>query len=249
MSNKDDIRQRYDNFADSLNRKPENLKDYCINVSPVMKYFRQRKVETALELGMYRKGDRLLEVGSNVGQYTTLLAERGFPMVGIDLSAKVIATARNIAKMRGLRNVEYFPMDAEDLSGFKDGTFAGVVSFSTLRYVPDLRKALREIRRVTKPSGTVVLDFPNKHCPWFALLKNKFGVENHIHDHFYSSGELMELFKEAGFKDVNTKKIMFTHYTFNPKFLNLYKMIDRIGENMLFLKEMAAIVLCKGVKR
>jgi len=57
------------------------------------------------------------------------------------------------------------------------------------------------------------------------------------------------LFKEAGFKDMRTKKIMFTHYTFNPNFLNLYKALDRIGENIFFVKEMAAIVFCKGVKR
>jgi len=249
MSEKDDVKQRYDGFADSLIQHTKNIKDYCTDVSPVMKYFRQRKIETALELGGFKKGTRILEVGSNVGQYTTLLAEKGFQMVGIDLSDKIIDIARKIANMRGLGNIEYFTMDAEDLSAFKDDTFTGVVSFSTLRYVPDLKKALKEIYRVTKPGGTVALDFPNKHCPWFSLLKNRFGVENHIHDHFYSAEELISLFKEAGFTDISTKKIMFTHYTFNSKFLNLYKALDWIGENIIFIKEMAAIVFCKGVKR
>lgn len=249
MSEKDDLKKRYDGFADSLVQNVKNIKDYCTDVTPAMKYFRKRKVETAIELGQYKKGDRILEVGSNVGQYTTLLAERGFQMTGVDLSEKVVELGRKIASLRELGNIEYFQMDAEDLSGFKDEAFDGVVSFSTLRYVSNIKKALKEIYRITKTGGTVALDFPNKHCPWFRLLKNKFGVENHINDHFYSAKELSSLFKEAGFSDISTKKIMFTHYGFPSNFINLYKAVDKIGERTPLIKEMAAIVFCKGVKR
>ena len=249
MSEKDDVKQRYDSTIEQRYGDPGNIKDPRVDISPVMRYFRQRKIETALRLGGYKEGEKVLEIGSNIGQYTTLLAERGISMVGIDLSDKAVEVARKIAKMLNFGNVDYFPMDAEDLAYFKDGTFSGVVSFSTWRYVPDLKKALKEIYRVTKPGGTIVLDFPNKHCPWFTLLKNRFGVENHIHDHFYSAKELASLFKETGFTDIATEKIMFTHYTFSPRFLDLYKALDRICENTFFIKEMAAIVLCKGVKR
>ena len=145
-------------------------------------------------------------------------------------------------------NIDYFQADVEDLSLFEDEIFDGVVSFSTLRYVLDLKKALKEIYRVTKKNGAVVLDFPNKYCPWFTLLKNKFGVENHIYDHFFSANELISLFKETGFCNIDTKKIMFTHYTFKPEFLAFYKIIDLIGEHTIFIKELAAIIMCKGIK-
>ena len=175
-------------------------------------------------------------------------AENGLRMVGIDISDKAVEVAKKNATALKLDNVEYFSADAEDLSLFGDQTFDGVVSFSTLRYVPNLKRALSEIFRVTKKNGVAVLDFPNKHCPWFRILKNRFEVENHIHDHFFSRKEMINLFSEAGFKSIETKKILFTHYTFKPEFLDLYKKIDSIFENIFLIKEFAAILFCKGVK-
>lgn len=248
MNEKNEIRTRYDTMAERIQQYTTNIKNLHSDVSPVMKYFRQRKVETALSLARFKKGSRLLEIGSGIGQYTTIFAERGFQMLGIDLSGKAVEVAKTNAQMSNFKNIDYFQADVENLDLFEDERFDGVVSFSTLRYVPNLKKALKEIYRVTRKNGVVALDFPNRLCPWFKLLKNKFGVENHIHDHFYSGRELTSLFKESGFKNIETKTIMYTHYTFPPKLLKLYKIIDSIAEHTLFIKELAAIVICKGIK-
>lgn len=249
MDAKEEVRQRYDNSADERYQDDDKLIYLYSNISPVMRYFRMRKVEAAMQLGNFKKGAKVLEIGANVGQYTNLLAEKGLSMVGIDLSEKAIVVAKKTAEKLKLKNIEYYPMDVENLALLKDEMFDGVVSFSTLRYVPDLKKALKEIYRVTKKGGVVALDFPNKHCPWFRLLKNKFGVENHIHDHFYSGKELKALFAEAGFTDMETRKIMFTHYTFSPKLLKIFEAIDWVFERIPLVKETAAIVFCKGMKR
>lgn len=248
MNEKNEIKAKYDRLAEGIEQNLTKIKNLHKDISPVLKYFRQRKVETALNLGRFKKESKILEVGSGVGQYTTLFAEKGFGMVGVDLSSKSVDVAKKNVQMSNFKNIDYFQADVGDLSLFEDETFDGVVSFSTLRYVPDLKKALREIYRVTKKDGIAVLDFPNKYCPWFTLLKNKFGVENHIYDHFYSAKQLASLFKEAGFCNIETRKIMFTHYTFKPEYLVFYKVIDLIGEHTFFIKELAAIILCKGVK-
>jgi ubiquinone/menaquinone biosynthesis C-methylase UbiE len=247
MNGKFEVKKRYDMFAEKLDTDMQKIKSLHADVSPVLKYFRRRKIDTALELGKLDKGVKVLEIGSNVGQNTTMLAKRGLCMVGIDISEKVVGVAKKNAEALDLK-IDYFPADAENLSLFGDEVFDGVVSFSTLRYVPNLEKALREIFRVTKKGGVVVLDFPNRYCPWFTLLKNKFGIDNHICDHSYSTRALSSLFREVGFKDIEVRKILFTHYTFPTKFLNLYKMIDCIGEHTPIIKEMAAIIFCKGVK-
>lgn len=248
MDEKNEMRTQYDKRAERVWGDLGKIKELHKDISPVMKYFRYRKVETSLGLGKFKKGSRILEIGSNMGQYTTLFAEKGFQMVGVDLSSKAVEVAKKNAEMSNFRNIDYFQADAEDLNIFEDETFDGVVSFSTLRYIPDFKKALKEIYRVTKKGGIATLDFPNKYCPWFGLLKNRFGVENHICDHFYSATELSSLFKEVGFSDIETKKIMFTHYTFKPAFLKFCKIIDFIGERTFFIKELAAIIMCKGVK-
>ena len=249
MRVKEEIKERYDGFAEKIDKSGiERIRFLHNEVSPVTKYFRKRKIETALQLGRFIKGSKILEIGSNVGQNTTMLAKEGLQMIGIDISDKAVEVARKNAQALNLKNIKYFPADAENLSLFDNETFDGVVSFSTLRYVPNLKQALGEIYRVTKKGGIAVLDFPNKDCPWFALLKNKFGVENHIHDNFFTKRGLIKLFNEIGFKNVETKKILFTHYTFKPEFLGLYKIIDSIGENTWLLREFAAIILCKGIK-
>jgi len=249
MNKKAEIKETYDVRAVKIKEDTEYVKNIHTSISPVMRYFRNRKIDTALCLGGFSKNDRILDVGSNMGQYTTMLLDRGFNMVGIDLSDKAIEVANMYVRMQNLKNIEYFAADVENLSLFEDNSFDGVVSFSALRYVQDLKKALSEIYRVTKKGGSVALDFPNTHCPWFRLLKNKFGVENHIHDHFFSTKELRGLFEEAGFCEVEAKKIMFTHYTFKSIFLGLYKAIDYIGERTPGIKETAAIIVCKGVKK
>jgi len=248
MQEKNEIEIQYDKRAEEVGRDLRRAMKTLTDAPPVMKYFRQRKVETALNLGQFKEGSTILEIGSNIGQYTTLFAEKGFKMIGSDLSGKAVGLGNNIARELNLKNIDYVQADAENLSRFNDESFDGVVSFSTLRYVPDLRKALKEIYRVTKKGGVIVLDFPNKHCPWFKLLKNKFGVENHIHDHFFSAKELTCLFKEVGFSNIDSRKIMFTHYTFPSRLLGLYRVLDALGERTPLIKEMAAIVICKGVK-
>jgi ubiquinone/menaquinone biosynthesis C-methylase UbiE len=242
-----EVKKRYDRFAEKLDTNIRTIKSLHDDVSPVLKYFRKRKIDTALELGRFNKEARVLEIGSNVGQNTTMLAERGLSMVGIDISQKIVEVARKNAEALNLK-IDYFPADAENLSLFSDEEFDGVVSFSTLRYVPDLKKALREIFRVTKKGGAVVLDFPNRHCPWFILLKTKFGVDRHVCDHFYSQRELIDLLSRVGFKNIESKKIMFTHYTFPARFLPFYRIMDFIAERLPLIKRSAAIIFCKGVR-
>ena len=248
MNEKNEIKGQYDRRAEAIGQDSNKIKNFHTAISPVMKYFRNRKIETALALGGFNKGSRILEVGSNMGQYTVLLAEKGFQVTGSDISGKAIELGKKMAKTMDLKNIEYVEADAEDLGRFASESFDGVVSFSTLRYVPNLNNALQEIYRVTKRKGAVALDFPNKHCPWFRILKNKFGVENHIHDNFYSAKEIERLFEKAGFSEIRSRKIMFTHYTFPPFFLKAYRIMDTIAENTPLIKESAAIIVCKGVR-
>jgi len=247
MQEKHEIQEKYDKTAERMEQALPKIGVLHTDVSPVMKYFRQRKVSTALELAGFAKGSKILDVGSNMGQYTSLLAEKGYEMTGIDISGKSIEMAKKNADALKL-GIDYYQADAEDLSLFADESFDGVVSFSVLRYVPNLDKALREIYRVTRKGGKVALDFPNSQCPWFKLMKNRFGVENHIYDHFFTSKGLRGMFEEAGFTSVEACKIMFTHYTFSPKFLGLYKFIDLVGEHTPLIRSMAAIIMCKGEK-
>jgi ubiquinone/menaquinone biosynthesis C-methylase UbiE len=244
---KEQIKELYDSNALRAKSRAKDVRDLHENISPVMKYFRGRKVQTALTLGKFKYGSKLLEVGCNTGQYTTLFGALGYQMSGVDLSDNAIELAKENSKSLNL-NIDYFQADVEKLSMLEENSFDGIVSFSALRYLSDLKIAFKEIHRVTKKGGVVVLDFPNKHCPWFNILKNRFGVGNHINDHFYTIKVLSTLFEEAGFSGFEARKILFTHYTFPPAFLPIYEAIDFTLERTAFIKEAAAIIVCKGIK-
>lgn len=252
---KQEIQALYDELGENVlrglegTRDPAQLWHMVEGARPALAYFRRRKIETALALGSFPPGSTILEVGCGTGDYTLLLARMGFRMVGVDLSPTSIRVAKEKASILGLSDVAFIVSDAEALTGISDNAVGGVVSFSTLRYVPGLEQALRAVWRVLKPEGRAVLDFPNRFCPWFTLLKNRFGVETHIHDHQYSTREIVTLMLRVGFQEVAARRILFTPYILPARLLPLFKCIDWIGERAPLLNQTAAIIMAKGIKR
>jgi SAM-dependent methyltransferase len=169
-------------------------------------------------------------------------------MTGADLSPASIEAAKRKAQLAGRGEVRFLTTDAETLEGVPDSAFDGAVSFSALRYVPNLDKALAAIFRVLKPGGVAALDFPNRYCPWFKILKNRVGVETHIHDHQYGAGEIARCFKAAGFRDVRIGHLLFTSYLTPNALLPAFRLFDRIGERTPLLRRTAAILMVRGVK-
>lgn len=243
----DELGEKALSIVDGLGNR-EHLWGAVEGARPALAYFRRRKVETALALGGFRPGSTLLEVGCGTGDFTLLLARRGFKMIGIDISPKSIQVAQEKARRLGLSNVSLAVSDAEVMAEVGDRTVDGVVSFSALRYVPRLELALRAIWRVLMAGGVAVVDFPNSYSPWFTLLKNHFGVETHIHDHQYSTRQIADLMCRAGFEAVATKRILFTTYVLPSPLLPLFKVIDLIGERLPLVNQTAGIIMARGAR-
>jgi SAM-dependent methyltransferase len=251
---KKEIQARYDSIGETLLRTLDSVQDptelwrAVEGDRPALAYFRRRKLETSLTLGGFMAGSRLLEVGCGTGDYTLLLARMGFKMIGVDLSPRSIEGAREKAAILGLSDVSFVVADAEALTEIPEGGVDGAVSFSTLRYVPNLESALRAIWRVVKPGGAAVVDFPNKFCPWFTLLKNYFGVETHIHDHQFSTDQIIQLMCRVGFHDVVATRILFTTYVLPSSLLPAFKLIDRVAEGLPLINKAAGIIVVKGMR-
>lgn len=100
-----------------------------------------------------RKGDRALDVATGPGEPALSLAALVGPsgsVVGIDLSERMVETARQNAK--GVDNAEFRVMDAEALA-FPDASFDLAVCRFGLQIVTDPDRAIAEMRRVLKPGG------------------------------------------------------------------------------------------------
>ncbi len=99
---------------------------------------------------------RVLEVGVgtglSLGDYNARLE-----IVGIDLSPEMLDKARErVANDRLIHVTGLHEMDASELA-FPDSSFDTVVAMYVMTVVPDPEKVMRELARVTKPGGEVIL--------------------------------------------------------------------------------------------
>lgn len=99
-------------------------------------------------------GQRILDIAAGTGTSSVALAKRGAYVVGADFSAGMLEVAREKHALNPL--LEFVWADATELP-FADNSFdAATISFG-LRNVSDVSAALKEMRRVVKPGGRVVV--------------------------------------------------------------------------------------------
>ena len=106
-----------------------------------------------------RRGQRVLDVCSGTGEPALSAAARVLPdghVTGVDFAEEMLAVARDKAAQRGLRNLEFRPMDAETLD-FPAAHFDAATFRFGLMFMPDPAGCLAGLRRVLKPGSTLSL--------------------------------------------------------------------------------------------
>ncbi len=100
-------------------------------------------------------GQRICDLGCGQGRVARYLAEQGAHVVGVDLSAKLLAIARRHEETNP-RGIEYVQADARNLDEKALGLFDGVLCFMALMDIPDLPSTLRSVARILRPGGWFV---------------------------------------------------------------------------------------------
>jgi ubiquinone/menaquinone biosynthesis C-methylase UbiE len=102
---------------------------------------------------------KVLDVGSGGTSITAYLAGRGSEYYALDHDANAINQIDTIRDYLDLPNIRPVMCDAKNMSVFPDNTFDTTISISVIEHMSkdDFKKAVDEIVRVTKSSGTILL--------------------------------------------------------------------------------------------
>jgi SAM-dependent methyltransferase len=113
-------------------------------------------------MGVGRPGQAIVDLGTGTGGLGRGLAQRGARVVGVDRSAELIAEARRLDSEAGI-TVEY-RVAAAEATGLPDAC-ADVVSAAQCWHWFDRPAAMREVARLLRPNGRIVI----VHFDWIPL--------------------------------------------------------------------------------
>ncbi len=159
--------------------------------------------EGILDHARVEAGDRVLDVGCGTGTLALAAKRRVGPegaVHGIDPSEEMVARAKAKALREGLA-VTFEVASAQKLP-FDDASFDVVLSSLMLHHLPDLARkdAVREIRRVLKPHGRLlVVELIQKPGLLSSLMPARL---SHGKQHSHAFDDARTLMKEGGFDEV-----------------------------------------------
>jgi ubiquinone/menaquinone biosynthesis C-methylase UbiE len=156
-----------------------------------------------------RPGERMLEVGPGTGYYSLAVAEwvsPGGQLDILDLQHEMLDHTMRRATQRGVDNIVATPGDARQLP-YPDATFDAAYLTAVLGEVPDQDAALRELARVLKPGGRLLVGelFGDPH--WVRPKRLRQRAETAGLTFTRRAGTLLGYF--ASFRSAHRKNLMY----------------------------------------
>ena len=119
------------------------------------------RVQAVIE-SLKMDGGNALDVGCGSGFSSVLLARKASSVVAVDLGADMVRITGHIAKMNGAP-VAAVIADASQPLPFPDAYFDGLISIEMIEHIVDWRASVREMVRVVKPGGRLVISTPGRY--------------------------------------------------------------------------------------
>jgi 2-polyprenyl-3-methyl-5-hydroxy-6-metoxy-1,4-benzoquinol methylase len=193
------------------------------------------------------QGARVLEVGCGTGLLTDALAERGIPVVAIDVSPDLIARARTRTARRA--NVALSVQNAY-AAAIRDGAFDAIVGISVLHHL-DLAAALAEFRRVLRPGGKLLFSEPNMANPIILAVKNIAWLKRRAGDSpdetAFFRAPLSRSLRAAGFEPLRVEPFDFLHPSTPAPAVPAVDWLSARLERVPLLREIAGSLLIEAV--
>jgi 2-polyprenyl-3-methyl-5-hydroxy-6-metoxy-1,4-benzoquinol methylase len=117
------------------------------------------------------RGSRALDIGCGICANSMRLARRGYRVSAADYSDSILERAK--VNVRGARLDEQIDIGHEDILNlsYPDRSFDLVLCWGVLMHIPEAEQAVRELIRVARPGGFIVLEEINMHAPEAVLMR------------------------------------------------------------------------------
>lgn len=202
---KDRARSQFDSWAHSYDRSIVQR----LLFQPSYRMFMQ-------ELWRWRRDDPrpfdVLDIGCGTGTWIAMIAGCDLParrLIGLDYASVMCRMAQQKAEAVGDRRLQFVRGDAEHLP-FDDGSFDVLTCSNSFHHYPHQAAAIREMRRVLRPGGRLMLvdGFRDNIVGWVLfdvlITRGESTPEARV---FHAPWSLMrKYFEDAGFHDIEQRK-------------------------------------------
>ncbi|TDX13469.1 class I SAM-dependent methyltransferase [Flavobacterium sp. S87F.05.LMB.W.Kidney.N] len=141
------------------------------------------------------KKGKLLDIGAGTGDFLLTAKNNGWETIGVEPSER----AKNIAKQKGISFVE-------EMSSLENNSLDVITMWHVLEHVPNLEVQIKELKRLLKPTGTLIVAVPN-YKSFDANHYQTFWAAYDVPIHFwhFSKKSIQLLFERV---DIKLEKIL-----------------------------------------
>ncbi len=191
---------------DILNRRGKTVGIRLVRYTGKSSYFVHPKHLVAVPghdwyVPFLRTSDRVLDVGCANGAHTLKGAAACRTIVGCDYDVAQLSIARRTARAGGAANATFFAWDVTGAFPFADATFDRVLFLDVIEHLHPRVEVLREIGRVLRADGRLLVSAPNCETTWRRRLRaaGLFAYSDPDHKVEYTEAKFLDELRRGGF--------------------------------------------------